>query len=84
MLKDKRVQFCQDVQAALVDEDVVRGHIVPNHLLFSKPRRGRVEAQATSQYSSGLEDRMSLSVVAKLISSEAGPRAESLTLVSLF
>ena len=63
----------------MVDEEVVRGHLVPHHLLFSRPRRGR--DQATAQYRSGLEDRTELSVVAKMTSSQSGPGVESLTLV---
>ena len=69
----------QEVQPGLVDEEVVRGHLVPGHLLFSRPRRGR--DQATAQYRSGLEDRTELSVVAKMVSGQAGPAVESLTLV---
>ena len=60
----------------------MRGHIVPGHLLFSRPRRGRGEARTTSQYSSGLEARLELSVVAALSWSQAGgAEVESRTLV---
>ena len=65
-----------------MDEAVVRGHIVPGHLLFSRPRRQRGEARTTSQYSSGLEARLELSVVAALSWSQAGgAEVESRTLV---
>ena len=71
----------QEVQEQLVDEEVVRGHLVPHHVLFSRPRRGRAGDQATAQYSSSIQDRTELSVVAKIISSDSGARVESLTLV---
>ena len=64
-----------------MDEAVVRGHVVPGHAIFSRPRRQRGEVRTTSQYSSGLEARLELSVVAALSSSQAGVRVESRTLV---
>ena len=67
----------------LVDDDVVRSHIVPGHCLFSRPRRQRGETRETRQYSSvqPVQYRLELSVVAAITSSQAGPRVESQTLV---
>ena len=73
----------QDLQPVLVEAEVVRGHIVPGHLLFSRPRQRRGEAVVTSQHRTGdwLEDRLDLAVVAAITSSQAGPGVESQTLV---
>ena len=71
------------MQPRLVETEVVRGHIVPGHLLFSRPRRQRGEARETLQYSSvqPVQYRLELSVVAAISSSQAGVVVESQTLV---
>ena len=56
---------CQDLRVGTVDEEVVRAHIVPDVLLFTRPQLRRVTAHPTLQYNSSRRS-FDLRVMAKV------------------
>jgi len=73
-------QAFDDMRVGLVDREVVRAHIVPGHLLFTRPHRRRAEAKPTAQYNTSRLS-LDLKVMAKVYHEEQGDIAESQTLV---
>lgn len=63
----------QDLSKELVDENVIPGHIVPNSLLFTKPRNAREQKTATYQ------DKSSIKVTAVIQTSPDGYQVKSNT-----
>jgi uncharacterized surface protein with fasciclin (FAS1) repeats len=55
----------QNLQEHLIDEEVVRAHIIPEYLLFTKPRKRRADSKQTLQYNS-TRGSLSLKVMAKV------------------
>ena len=74
----------QSLQAVLIDEEVMKSHIIPGHVLFTKPLKRRAESKPTLQYSTR-KGSMSLRVMARMSQkTEDGvlmPIVESQTLV---
>ena len=74
----------QSLQAVLIDEEVIRSHIIPGQVLFTKPQRRRAESKPTLQYSTS-KGSMSLKVMARMSQKTEGgetkPVVESQTLV---
>ena len=60
-----------------MDEEVVRSHIVPGHVLFTRPRRLRPEPVRTVQHDPGLSR---MSVVVKMIGEAEDSVVQSITL----
>ena len=55
----------QDLRVGTVDEEVVRAHIVPDNVLFTKPQQRRMESYPTVQYNTSRESS-DLRVMAKV------------------
>ena len=72
--------FAQNLHRALVDIEVIKSHIVPGKLLFTRPRRKRAESKPSLQYHSS-RGSLSLQVMLKLLYSEGESRVESHTVV---
>ena len=56
---------CQDLRVGTVDEEVVRAHIVPEVLLFTRPQLRRATAHPTLQFNSSRRS-FDLRVMAKV------------------
>ena len=61
----------QDLRVGTVDEEVVRAHVVPEVVLFTKPQLRRVESYRTVQYNTS-RDSSDLRVMAKVDLRENG------------
>ena len=68
----------------MIDQEVIRAHIIPNNLLFTKPQRRRADSKPTLQYNSN-RGSLSLKVMAKVFQKTkegiAVPMVESQTVV---
>ena len=69
----------QNLRVEIVDEEVVRAHIVPDQILFTLPPRRRQELFPTLQYNSS-SSFTNLEVKAKVSMKEVGPVVESKTM----
>ena len=59
------LRWCQDLRVGTVDEEVVRAHIVPDVLLFTRPQLRRASSHPTLQYNSSRQS-FDLRVMAKV------------------
>ena len=67
----------KDLQSLFVDDEVVKAHMVPNQVMFTKPRRQRHEPVASVQH----DDKMSLSVMIKMLGEAEDTVVQSITMV---
>jgi len=70
----------ENLRVGTIDAEVVRAHIVPDTLMFTKPQKRRVESKPTLQYNSS-RGSSNLRVMAKVFIKDNEPMVESQTVV---
>jgi len=70
----------ENLTLSTIDYEVVRAHIVPDRLMFTKPQKRRVESMPTVQYNASMGSS-NLRVMAKVFVKDNVPRVESQTVV---